>query len=164
MSIYEFFEERSQETEATGRELNPETFCLVGNIDAPYLLFCTEVSGEIMAEHFTNYLGYEGTILGKVEVPGDQATLFEFLIGTNYGQNTSANFLYNHPSLWDLFQISLTDAQRCYLSSRFKNFHGIFEHDFSDQLATFPDFYTPYWIDGKLFPIVFRQNPPEELD
>jgi hypothetical protein len=164
MSIDEFFEEGFQEVETSDQDLTAETLCLVGNVDAPYLLFCTEVNVETMVENFTSYLGFEGSILGKVEVPADQATLFEFVIGTNYGQNSSTNFLYNHPSLWDLFQINLTDIQRCYLSSRFKNFHGIFEHDFSDQIATFPDFYTPYWYDGKLFPIIFRQKYSEELE
>jgi hypothetical protein len=162
MSTEEFFEDIFQEFTESATDLSAETVCLIGNVGSPYLFFCTETNAEVMVENFTSYLGFEGSVLGKVNVPGDQATLFEFIIGTNYGQNSSSNFLYNHPSLWDLFQVSLTDIQRCYLSSRFKNFHEIFEHDFSDQIATFPDFYTPYWHDGRLFPIVFRQGFSEE--
>jgi hypothetical protein len=163
MSAEEFFEDVFQEFSESAADLGAETVCLIGNVDSPYLFFSTEPNAEVMVENFTDYLGFEGSVLGKVNVPDDQATLFEFVVGTNYGQNSSSNFLYNHPSLWDLFQISLTDIQRCYLSSRFKNFHEIFEHDFSDQITTFPDFYTPYWHDGRLFPIIFRQIVPEEL-
>jgi hypothetical protein len=158
MSVFESFEEDYQDVEVDDQCLTADTFCLIGNIDSPYLIFCDQGNAETMVDNFTSYLGFQGNVLGKVKITSDQVTLFEFIIGNNYGLSSSANFLYNHSSLWDLFQIKLTETQRHYLSCRFKNFHTIFEHDFSDQFATFPDFFTPYWHDGKLFPILFRQR------
>jgi hypothetical protein len=157
MPINDSFSEDQPRETGVESAFNTAILCLVGNIDAPYLVFASKESSEAILENYSNYLGFEGSILGEVTISDEQISLFEFIISTNYGQSTSSNFLYNHTSLWDLFRIPLTDIQRCYLSSRFKNFHETFEHDFTDQVATFPDFETPYWFNDQLFPILFRQ-------
>jgi hypothetical protein len=165
MSTDNSFNDGEDQLESTAEnvQLDDTVFSLIGNVSAPYLIYSVKENVEIMIENYSSYLGFEASVLGEVLVLGNQLNLFENILSVNYGQDSAINYLYNHPSLWDLFAITLTDIQRLFLLTRFKNFHQTFEHDFSDQIVSFPDFCTPYWSEGHLFPVLFRQKLSEEV-
>lgn len=133
------------------------TYYLVGNLNSPWVLMTVFTELEYCLEAMQHQTGYEVKVLGSLDIQsGDQEELFLEIVSLNYGTVEHCMRLINNGSLWDLFQISITDVERSYLNARCLNYAQFFDGRLSPHRHRgFPQAEVPYWYKGILFPVLF---------
>lgn len=132
---------------------------LIGSKHSTYLLAAREGEQEIAEDFMNNYSDYVCFILGCVELSENQRDVFLDLLSVNYGNLENPFRLTNHPSLWDLFKIPLTDLEREYIHKRQKSYVDSFGAPYwgNRRYLDLPLTPTPYWVGAELFPVFFAE-------